>query len=71
VKAPVLLIHGDKDTIVLPSQSQLMADRLKAAGKPYELVLLPDENHYLTKTATRTRTLEALEQFLGKHLPVN
>ena len=71
IKAPVLLIHGDKDTVVLPSQSLLMADRLKEAGKPYELVVLEGENHYLTKTATRTQMLVALEQFLGKHLPVN
>jgi dipeptidyl aminopeptidase/acylaminoacyl peptidase len=57
--------------VVLPTQSQLMADRLKAAGKPVELVMLEGENHYLTKTAMRTRTLEALEGFLAKHLPVN
>ncbi|MBL8552718.1 MAG: S9 family peptidase [Phenylobacterium sp.] len=71
VKAPVLLIHGDKDTVVQLSQSQLMADRLKAAGKPYEFVVLEGENHYLTKSANRTRTLEALEAFLAKNLPVN
>ncbi len=71
IKAPILLIHGDKDTVVLPSQSQLMADRLKAAGKPHELVILADENHYLTRTATRIQTLEALERFLAKNLPVN
>jgi len=70
VRAPILLIHGDQDTVVQLSQSQLMADRLKAAGKPYELVVLQGENHYLTKGATRTRTLEALEQFLAKNLPV-
>ena len=68
---PILLIHGEKDTVVLPSQSLAMADRLKAAGKPHELVILPDENHYLTKTATRTQTLEVLERFLAKNLPVN
>jgi dipeptidyl aminopeptidase/acylaminoacyl peptidase len=71
VKIPVLLIHGDKDTVVLPTQSELMAERLKAAGKPYELVILENENHYLTRSATRTQTLEALERFLAKHLPVN
>ena len=71
VSVPILLIHGDKDTVVQISQSQLMAERLKAAGKPYEFVVLEGENHYLTKSATRTRTLEALEQFLAKNLPVN
>lgn len=71
VRAPVLLVHGDKDTIVPIGQSRLMAERLKSAGKPYELVVLEGENHYLTKAANRTRTLEALERFLAKNLPVN
>lgn len=71
VRAPILLIHGDRDTIVRPAQSQLMADRLRDAGRPYELVILENENHYLTRTATRTQTLEALERFLAKNLPVN
>ncbi|MBU1378461.1 MAG: S9 family peptidase [Alphaproteobacteria bacterium] len=71
VKVPVLLIHGDQDTVVLPAQSQRMANALKAVGKPYELVILENENHYLTKSATRTQTLEVLERFLAKNLPVN
>jgi dipeptidyl aminopeptidase/acylaminoacyl peptidase len=71
VAAPVLLIHGDKDTVVPIEQSQRMAEVLKAAGKPYEYVVLKDENHYLTKAANRTKMLEALEQFLAKNLPVN
>jgi dipeptidyl aminopeptidase/acylaminoacyl peptidase len=67
---PVLLIHGDKDTVVPIEQSRLMADAMKAAGKPVELVTLAGENHYLTKAATRTQTLEALDAFLAKNLPV-
>lgn len=70
IRAPILLIHGDKDTVVLPEQSELMAKALKAAGKPYELLVLKDENHYLTRSATRTQTLEAIGAFLDKHLPV-
>lgn len=71
VQVPVLLIHGDKDTDVDVSHSRAMADSLKAAGKPYELIILEGENHYLTKAANRTRTLEALEQFLARYLPIN
>jgi len=70
-KAPILLIHGDKDTVVLPSQSLFMAEKLKALNLPHELLILENENHYLTKTATRTQTLEALERFLAKNLPVS
>jgi dipeptidyl aminopeptidase/acylaminoacyl peptidase len=70
VRVPLLLIHGDKDTVVPIEQSQLMASAMKAAGKPVEFVTLVDENHYLTKSATRTQTLEALQAFLAKNLPV-
>ena len=70
IKAPILLIHGDQDTVVPPEQSQKMVDAMKAAGKPVEYIVLPNENHYLTHAATRTQTLEALETFLAKHLPV-
>ena len=71
IRAPVLLIHGDKDTVVDSAQSLFMAEKLKALNLPHELVILPNENHYLTRTATRTQTLEALERFLAKNLPVN
>jgi dipeptidyl aminopeptidase/acylaminoacyl peptidase len=65
------MIHGDKDTVVPIEQSQRMAEVLKAAGKPYELIVLEGENHYLTKAANRTRMLEALEAFLAKNLPAS
>ena len=70
IRAPILLIHGDKDTVVPIEQSLNMAEALKAAGKPVEMVTLADENHYLTRTATRTQMLEALGAFLAKNLPV-
>jgi dipeptidyl aminopeptidase/acylaminoacyl peptidase len=70
VRAPILLIHGDKDTVVQLEQSQHMADALKAAGKPFQMVVLAGENHYLTMSATRTKTLEALDAFLTRNLPV-
>lgn len=54
-----------------PAQSLPMAEKLKALNLPYELLMLPDENHYLTKSATRIQTLETLERFLAKNLPVN
>jgi dipeptidyl aminopeptidase/acylaminoacyl peptidase len=70
IRVPVLLIHGDKDTVIPIEQSQLMARALRVAGKPVEMVTLVNENHYLAHSATRTQMLEALETFLAKSLPV-
>lgn len=69
-QAPVLLMHGDQDTIVPIEQSRLMAEALKAAGKPVDFVAFPGENHYLLKSADRTLMLETLGAFLAKNLPV-
>jgi dipeptidyl aminopeptidase/acylaminoacyl peptidase len=67
--APVLLIHGKDDTVVLYEQSRIMADALKKAGKPVELVTLHGEDHWLSRGDTRLQMLTAVVAFLEKHNP--
>ena len=47
VTIPILIIHGKDDTVVPFEQSQIMADALKKAGKPYDFVVLNHEDHWL------------------------
>lgn len=68
VRAPILLVHGEDDTVVPISQSRAMAKALEAAGKPHTLVTLPGEDHWLSRSATRIRVLEEMERFLAKYL---
>lgn len=68
---PILLAHGDQDTLISIEQSERMADRLKSLNIPHEFIVLENENYFLTRAANRTRLLEALEKFLAKNLPVN
>jgi dipeptidyl aminopeptidase/acylaminoacyl peptidase len=68
---PVLLVHGRDDTVVPFEQSRIMADALKKAGKPVELVSLPGDDHWLTRGDTRLQTLQAVVAFLEKHNPPN
>jgi dipeptidyl aminopeptidase/acylaminoacyl peptidase len=70
IRAPILLIHADQDTVVLPEQSEKMAAALRGMGKPVEHVVLTDDDHYLLKSSTRTQMLETLATFLAKNLPV-
>ena len=69
--APVLLIHGKDDTVVPYSHSHKMADALKDAGKPYELVTLEGEDHWLSLSSTRLQMLEAAVGFVEKHNPAD
>lgn len=68
IRAPILLIHGTDDSVVPYAQARVFAKALQNAGKPYELVTLKDEDHWLSSARSRLQILEALERFLGQHL---
>lgn len=60
---PMLLIVGANDKVVPPSQTLEMAKKLKAAGVPHELLVLPEVDHMLMGSAveqSRDANLKAL-----------
>jgi dipeptidyl aminopeptidase/acylaminoacyl peptidase len=69
--APILLIHGRDDTVVPFEQSAKMADALKDAAKPYRLVDLGEEDHWLSRSATRMQMLETAMAFVQEHNPAD
>ncbi|HYD24169.1 MAG TPA: S9 family peptidase [Croceibacterium sp.] len=69
--APILLIHGKDDTVVPFAQSDSMADALKDAGKPYKLVVLREEDHWLSRASTRLQMLEEAVAFVEEHNPAS
>jgi len=66
---PVLLIHATDDTDTPFVQSRLMADALKRAGKPVELVAMKGSDHDLERADTRLQVLTATVDFLEKNNP--
>lgn len=68
IRAPILLLHGTDDSVVPFDQSQMMANALKAAGKPFQLISLEGEDHWLSSSATRIRMLSEIEKFLAANL---
>ena len=71
VSIPVLLIHGKDDSVVPLEQSQIMAEALRKAGKPVELIVQKGEDHWLSRGDTRLQMLTATMAFLEKHNPPN
>lgn len=69
--APILLIHGRDDTVVLFEQSAVMADALEDAGKPHQLIELAGEDHWLSNAETRQQMLQATMDFVTWHNPAD
>ena len=46
---PILLIHGDRDYRILSSQSMAAFNAARLKGVPAQLLLFPDENHWVLK----------------------
>jgi dienelactone hydrolase len=67
--APILLIHGEDDTVVPISQSREMERKLRAAGKPVEFLSIKSEDHWLSSDATRKQVLAAAMAFVEKNNP--
>jgi acetyl esterase/lipase len=69
--APILLIHGEDDSVVPIEQSRAMQKALAAAGKPADFVLMNGEDHWLSSAPTRLAMLNAVVAFVEKHDPSN
>jgi dipeptidyl aminopeptidase/acylaminoacyl peptidase len=67
--APILLIHGKDDIVVLHDQSAAMANALRKADNAVEFVTLPGEDHWLSTSKTRLAMLKAAIIFVEKHNP--
>ena len=46
---PILCIHGEKDYRILANQAMAAFDAAKMNGVPAELLIFPDENHWVLK----------------------
>lgn len=68
ITAPLLLVHGDHDTVVPIAQSRGIRDKISARGGDVELVVLPGEGHMFAKAESKIRYLQAQARWWGKTL---
>jgi acetyl esterase/lipase len=69
INVPVLLVHGRDDTVVSFDQSTAMLDAMKHAKKEVEMVVLKNEDHWLSRSETRLQMLQSSVAFLRAHNP--
>lgn len=68
LKAPVMLIQGEKDKRAPVEHSDVMANALKDLGHPYEYIIMPNEDHGFYKPENRVRYFELFGRFLSDNL---
>jgi dipeptidyl aminopeptidase/acylaminoacyl peptidase len=70
-KAPVLLIHGNDDTVVPFGQSVRMENALQSAGKDVTFIKQMKGDHWLSTSETRLQTLRELDKFVSATIGSN
>ena len=68
LRAPLLLIHSDRDRNVAPGQTYDFVDELERHHKVYDLVIYPDEAHGLADPAHKLDSYRRIVSFFDRHL---
>jgi dipeptidyl aminopeptidase/acylaminoacyl peptidase len=67
-KSPVLIIHGEKDYRCPVNEGLNLFEALQYHGVPSELLVFPDENHWILKPRNIVAWYGAVLGFIGKYL---
>jgi dipeptidyl aminopeptidase/acylaminoacyl peptidase len=67
-KTPMLVIHGEKDFRIPYSQGLAAFSALQRQGIESELLVYPDENHWILKGANSVQWYRTVFDWMGRHL---
>lgn len=65
----MLVTHGEKDYCVPISQALALFEALRSRGVPAELLVFPDEGHWVLRPNNIAASHDAILAFLASHLP--
>ncbi|MEL6378832.1 MAG: alpha/beta fold hydrolase [Pseudomonadota bacterium] len=68
ISVPVLLVHGDQDSVAPIDQSEKMAQALAKLNKPHNFVVVENEGHSFLLLENKIRLAERLAGFADIHL---
>jgi dipeptidyl aminopeptidase/acylaminoacyl peptidase len=65
---PMLIIYGEKDSVVDPKHSISMHKKLSRQVKGTELLKLPNGEHWISIEENEIKSFEAMDKFLSRYL---
>ena len=68
IVAPLLLVHGQNDHVVVEGESRQIYESMKKKGMDVTYVLFPDEGHRFAKFGNKMVYFDRSEFFLSQHL---
>jgi dipeptidyl aminopeptidase/acylaminoacyl peptidase len=67
IQAPLLILHGEDDMLVVPLMSAKMIEALKIENKFFESHYYPNEEHGFEKPENKKDAWERIVKFLNRH----
>lgn len=68
IEVPVLIAYGGRDVRVVPDNAEELMAAMKVAGKPYQCILEPYEQHGFIKPEHRYALYKQMLQFFDEHI---
>jgi dipeptidyl aminopeptidase/acylaminoacyl peptidase len=68
-KTPALIIHGERDYRCPINEGLNLFEALQYHGVPSELLIFPDENHWILKPRNIVAWYDTVLDFLQRHMP--
>ena len=68
INKPVLIIHGNLDSVVPVGQAEMMEQALRKENKEVKMIKFPYSGHGISGIKNRSRYLEEIKLFINKHI---
>ncbi|HEX9057922.1 MAG TPA: S9 family peptidase [Ktedonobacterales bacterium] len=68
ITAPLLVLHGANDPRVPVGEAEQIVAAVRARGRPAELLLFPDEGHFMLRESTQRLAYPAIGDWFERHM---
>jgi len=68
IEAPLLVLHGANDPRVPMGEAEQIVAAIRARGRPAELLLFPDEGHFMLRQSTQLTAYPAIGDWFERYM---